>query len=67
MASPARTSTSIWCNVDAAGARGSAVCVGTVRYRPAVGSGAERSDRITWTFDLARSGDAWQIDRLTAR
>ena len=55
------------CDIDAAAARGSAVCVGTVRYRPNVGNGAERANRITWTFDLARTGDDWRIDRLSAR
>jgi hypothetical protein len=55
------------CDIDATAARGSAVCVGTVRYRPNVGSGAEHADRITWTFDLARSGEDWLIDRLSAR
>ena len=55
------------CDIDATAVRGSAVCVGTVRYRPSVGNGAERSDRITWTFDLARSGEDWRIDRISAR
>jgi hypothetical protein len=55
------------CDIDATAARGSAVCVGTVRYRPSIGDGGERSDRITWTFDLARSGEDWRIDRISAR
>lgn len=55
------------CAIDVDGARGSAVCVGTVRYVPTIGRGAEKSGRITWTFDLARSGDGWRIARLQAR
>jgi hypothetical protein len=55
------------CQIDASAVRGSAVCVGTVRYRRAVGRGGERADRITWTFDLARSGEDWRIDGLSAR
>ena len=55
------------CDIDATAARGSAVCIGTVRYRPNVGNGAERSERITWTFDLARSGEDWRIDRISGR
>ncbi|MEO5820994.1 MAG: hypothetical protein ABIT71_10835 [Vicinamibacteraceae bacterium] len=55
------------CDIDVAGARGTAVCVGTVRYVPSVGRGTERASRITWTFDLARSGDDWRIAGLRAR
>jgi hypothetical protein len=55
------------CEIAAAAARGSAVCVGTLRYRPSVGNRVERTDRITWTFDLARTGADWRIDRLRAR
>jgi hypothetical protein len=38
-----------------------------VRYRRNVGNGAERTERITWTFALARTGETWRIDRLSAR
>ncbi|MEO5818906.1 MAG: hypothetical protein ABIT71_00250 [Vicinamibacteraceae bacterium] len=55
------------CDIDADEARGSAVCVGTVRYVPSIGRAVEKEDRITWTFDLARSGVDWQIDGLSAR
>jgi hypothetical protein len=57
------------CDIDVAAAaeRGSAVCVGTVRYVPSVGRGVEKAGRITWTFDLARSGEDWRITRLSAR
>ena len=55
------------CDIDVAGTRGSAVCVGTVRYVPSVGRGVEKAGRITWTFDLARSGDDWRIAGLHAR
>ena len=54
------------CDIDASGARGSAVCVGTVRYVPSVGGATEKEDRITWTFDLARSGEDWRIAGLSA-
>ena len=54
------------CDIDAAEARGSAVCVGTMRYVPSVGPAVAREDPITWTFDLARSGDDWRIAGLTA-
>ena len=55
------------CDIDASDERGSAVCVGTVRYVPTVGRGVEKEGRITWTFDLARSGDDWRIAGLRAR
>jgi hypothetical protein len=55
------------CDIDASGAKGSAVCVGTVRYVPSVGRAVEKTDRITWTFALARSGEDWHIDGLSAR
>jgi hypothetical protein len=55
------------CDIEASEAKGSAICVGTVRYVPSVGRSVEKADRITWTFDLARSGEHWHIDGLTAQ
>jgi hypothetical protein len=55
------------CDIDASEERGSAVCVGTVRYVPSVGRGTEKEGRITWTFDLTRSGEDWRIAGLRAR
>jgi hypothetical protein len=55
------------CDIDASEERGSAVCVGTVRYVPSVGRGVEKEGRITWTFDLTRSGEDWRIAKLSAR
>lgn len=55
------------CDIDASEERGSAVCVGTVRYVPRVGRSVEKEGRITWTFDLARSGEDWRITKLSAR
>ena len=54
------------CDIDASEARGSAVCVGTVRYLPSVRGAIEQEDPITWTFDLARSGEDWRITGLSA-
>ena len=54
------------CDIDAAESRGSAVCVGTMRYVPSVGPAVAKEDPITWTFDLARSGEDWRIAGLTA-
>jgi hypothetical protein len=55
------------CDIDASEARGSAVCVGTVRYVRSVGRSVEKEGRITWTFDLTRSGEDWRIAGLRAR
>jgi hypothetical protein len=55
------------CEIDAGAERGSAVCEGTVRYVPSVGRGVEKEARITWTFDVTRSGQDWRITRLSAR
>ena len=53
------------CDISASEARGAAVCVGTVRYLPNVEGAVEKEGRITWTFDLARSGDDWRIAGLS--
>jgi hypothetical protein len=53
------------CDIDASDTRGSAVCVGTMRYVTGVSAGKE--DRVTWTFDLARSGEDWRVAALSAR
>jgi hypothetical protein len=55
------------CDIDATEARGTAVCVGTVRSVPSVGQPVEKEERITWTFALARPGEDWRIDGLSAR
>jgi len=48
------------CNIDVAGATAHARCAGSTTWQPKVGSGS-RTDRHTWTFDLARAGSGWQI------
>ena len=54
------------CDIDAFEARGSAVCVGSVRYLPSVRGAIVQEDAITWTFDFARSGEDWRITGLSA-
>jgi len=49
------------CNIDVAGATAHARCAGSTTWQPKVGSGGSRTDRHTWTFDLARAGSGWQI------
>jgi len=49
------------CDIDVAGATAHARCAGSTTWQPKVGSGGRRTDRHTWTFDLARAGSGWQI------
>jgi hypothetical protein len=54
------------CEVQVRGASGSAVCHGTTRYVPKVGSRDPRVEPRTWTFALRKAGDGWQIDSARA-
>jgi hypothetical protein len=54
------------CQVQVRGSYGSAVCRGTTRYVPKVGSHEPRVEPRTWTFALRKSGDEWQIDSARA-
>jgi hypothetical protein len=49
------------CSIDVSGASAHARCAGSTTWQPKVGSGGTKTDRHTWTFDLARAGSAWQI------
>jgi hypothetical protein len=54
------------CQVQVRGSSGSAICRGTTRYVPKVGSRDPRVEPRTWTFALHKSGDDWQIDSARA-
>jgi hypothetical protein len=54
------------CQVEVRGSLGSAVCRGTTRYVPKVGSHEPRIEPRTWTFALRKTGDEWQIDSARA-
>lgn len=49
------------CQIDLRGAAGTAVCRGTARYVPKVGSRDPREDARVWTFNLRKHADAWVI------
>jgi hypothetical protein len=49
------------CRIDVTGARALARCTGWTTWQPKVGGGEPRTDQRTWTFDLAKAGEAWQI------
>ena len=54
------------CQVQVRGTVGSAVCHGTARYVPKVGSREPRVEPRTWTFALRKAGEEWQIDSARA-
>jgi hypothetical protein len=49
------------CRIDVAGETARANCAGSADWAAKVGDGARRTAARRWTFDLARSGGAWQI------
>jgi hypothetical protein len=49
------------CRIDVNGAVARASCAGSTTWAAKVGDGSPRTEPRRWTFDLARSGDAWQI------
>jgi hypothetical protein len=50
------------CQVQVRGAAGTAVCRGTARYVPKVGSRDPRVEPRVWSFSLRKAGDQWRID-----
>jgi hypothetical protein len=48
------------CHLEIDGSTAQANCLGTATWKPKVGSG-ERTDRRSWTFDLQKAADGWQI------
>ena len=49
------------CRIQAGAVRATASCAGTATWAPKIGGGGTHSEARQWTFDLARSGDRWQI------
>jgi len=55
------------CDIQMRGVTASAVCTGSTRYVPKVGSRAPRVEPLSWTFSLRkRSNDDWQIESARA-
>jgi hypothetical protein len=50
------------CNVQVSGSTGAAVCRGSARYVPKVGSRDPRVETRVWNFSLRKAGDDWQIE-----
>jgi hypothetical protein len=54
------------CNVDLRGPAASAVCRGSARYIPKVGSRAPRVEPRVWNFTLRKLGEDWKIESARA-
>jgi len=52
------------CEVDLADAAATAVCQGSARYVPKVGSKEPQVEPRRWTFKLRKSGEAWEIETV---
>jgi hypothetical protein len=49
------------CSVDIRGESARAVCRGSARYVPNIGSSTPRIERRVWTFMLEKTADDWKI------
>jgi hypothetical protein len=54
------------CNVEVAGVAAKAVCRGSARYVPKVGSREPRIEPRVWNFTLVKAGEDWQIESARA-
>ena len=48
------------CRIDVSGVKAQARCAGRATWTPKIGSGT-RTESRSWTFELARAGNDWQI------
>jgi hypothetical protein len=55
------------CTIDVNGRTARAVCSGTARFVPKIGSRTPRVESRRWTFHLYRAGDAWALARVESR
>jgi hypothetical protein len=55
------------CRIDVGDARAQAVCNGTQRYVPRIGSSTPQVDQRQWTFNLVKVRDEWLIGAVDAR
>ena len=54
------------CRIDLAGSAAHAECRGTMKWTPRVGDRRAKTERRTWTFDLAERADGWRITSARA-
>jgi hypothetical protein len=55
------------CEVTLNGATARATCAGSATWTPKVGGGGARTEARRWTFELAKSGDGWTIQKAVVR
>jgi len=55
------------CQIEVTGARANAVCGGTARFVPKVGSGNIRVESRRWTFHVIRFAGTWMLERVESR
>ena len=55
------------CRIDVNGPQANAVCGGTAKFVPTVGSKNIRAEPRRWTFHLVRVGGAWIMERVESR
>jgi hypothetical protein len=55
------------CDIDVAGARGTAVCKGSLSYVRRFGDQTPQSRQLSWAFEFERDADRWMISSVTAR
>jgi hypothetical protein len=55
------------CDVRLNGDAAAAVCHGSARYVPKIGSREPRIESRTWNFTLRKSGAAWEIESARAQ
>ena len=55
------------CSIVIAEGTATAQCPGVVEYVPRVGNNRPRTERHSWTIELSRDDESWQIRRVSAR
>jgi hypothetical protein len=55
------------CQIQVSNERAEALCNGSARYVPRVGSRTPRLERRQWRFNLVKQGDEWLIGAVDAR
>jgi hypothetical protein len=54
------------CDVRLSGATANAVCTGSTRYVPRIGSHEPRVEQLAWNFTLRKRADDWEIETARA-
>ena len=55
------------CAIAISGSRATVQCVGVLQYIPRVGNAKVHNERHSWTIQMERAGEAWQIVNVKAQ